>query len=198
MGNVQTTTVPTGLAWGGIPMFTPSIEATTTMAGVFLVGCVGTSPSGAGKPAPPELLSQLIARTNLVYYDWEFTQAKLAHWVYLGQTARLALGLPQMVSENAGFGFLLAASPKLGNAGTEVIQNGPTSLSFIRNSHLGFTAVELHLLADWLESPAFPRGLRSVLAPRPVKKVLPRPGTKSIPSMPAARQPRTNAVVPPH
>jgi hypothetical protein len=198
MGNVQATTIPTGLAWGGIPMFTPSIEATTTLSGDFLVGCVGTSPSGAGKPAPPELFSQLMARPNLVYYDWEFTQAKLTHWVFLGQTARLALGLPQMVSENAGFGFLLAASPKLGNAGTEVIQNGPTSLSFIRNSHLGFTAVELHFLADWLESPAFPRGLRSVLAPRPVKKVLPRPGTKSIPSMAAPRQTRTNSVIPPH
>jgi hypothetical protein len=198
MGNVQTTTVPTGVAWEGIPMFTPWIEAAAAPGGSFMVGGLGAKSSGAGKPAPPELFAHLMARPNLVYYDWEITQAKLAHWVYVGQTARLALVLPQMPPESAAFAFLLAVAPRLGNTGTEIIQDGPAHLSFVRNSHSGFTGVELHLLADWLESPAFPRGFHSALAPKPVRKVLPKPRTKSIPSMPAARQPRTNSPVPPH
>ena len=163
------------------------------------MGWVGTRPSDTGKPAPPELFSHLMTRPNLVYYDWEITQAKLSHWMYMGQTARLAFRLPQMPPESAAFSFLLAVTPKLGNAGTEVLQNGPASLSFVRNSHSGFTAVELHFLADWLESPAFPRGLHSLLAPRPTKPLMRRPGTNSIPSMPipAPGLPRPTSVVPP-
>jgi hypothetical protein len=197
IGNVQSTKEPAALAWSGIPMFTPAIEVAATTDESFLVGRVGAKPPGEGKPAPPELFAQL-TRTNLVYYDWEITEAKLHHWVYLSQTARLAFVLPQMPPESAAFAFLLAAAPRLGNAGTEIIQDGPARLSFVRNSHSGFTGVELHLLADWLESPAFPRGLHSSLAPRTVGKALPRPGTKSVLSMPAAGQHRTKSVVPPH
>jgi hypothetical protein len=196
LGLLEYSNQTASLAWSGIPMFTPTVETIATAGGSFLVVVVGSKPTSAGKPVPPELFSQLIARPNLVYYDWEITQAKLAHLVYLGQTARLALVLPQMPPESAAFAFLLAVAPRLGNTGTEILQDGPARLSFVRNSQSGFTGAELHLLADWLESPAFPRGLHSSLAPRPVKK--PRPGTKSIPSMPAAKQPRTNAVVPPH
>jgi len=38
-------------------------------------------------------------------------------------------------------------------------------LTFARKSTLGFTALELHLLADWLESPRFPHGLHTFPAP---------------------------------
>jgi hypothetical protein len=189
---------PAGLAWSGIPMFTPTIGATTTSGEGFAVMGVGSKPTGDGTPAPPELFAQLITRPNLVYYDWELTQAKLAHWVYLGQTARLAFVLPQMPSDCAAFAFLLAVAPKLGNTGTEIIQDGPDRLSFVRNSQSGFTGVELHLLADWLESPAFPRGLHSLLAPKPPKWRGLKPTTNSVPSMPASGQPRTNTVVIPH
>jgi len=197
MGEVQWTKEPAGLEWSGIPMFTPSIEATSTTSGSFLLGCVGAKPSSAGQPVPPELFAQL-TRTNLVFYDWEITEVKLHHWIFLGQTARLAFLLPQMPSDSAGLAFLLAVAPKLGNTGTEVIQDGPARLRFVRNSQSGFTGLELHLLADWLESPAFPRGLHSLLAPKPVRKVLPRPHPKAVPPKPAAGQPRPNTVVPAH
>jgi hypothetical protein len=196
LGLLQYSNETASLAWSGIPMFTPTVETIATAGKSFLVVGVGSKPPSAGKPAPPELFSQLMARPNVVYYDWEITQAKLAHLVYLGQTARLALVLPQMPPESAALAFLLAVAPRLGNTGTEIIQDGPAHLSFIRNSHSGFTGAELHLLADWLESPAFPRGLHSSLAPRPMKK--PRTSTKSISPIPAAGQPRTNSVVPPH
>jgi hypothetical protein len=195
-GGLEYSNQPASLAWSGIPMFTPTIEATTTPGGSFLVGYVGTPP-GAGKPAPTELFAQL-TRPNLVYYDWEITQAKLGNWIYHGQTARLAFVLPQMPSDSAALGFLLAVAPKLGNTGTEIIQDGPARLSFVRNSHSGFTGIELHLLADWLESPAFPRGLHTLLAPKPAKWPTHKLGAKSVPSMPAARRPRTKPLALPH
>jgi hypothetical protein len=48
---------------------------------------------------------------------------------------------------------------------TLVTQTGPAQLSFARQSTVGFTALELHLLGDWLESPDFPRGLHTFRAP---------------------------------
>ncbi|MGO8931090.1 MAG: hypothetical protein ACLQU3_29900 [Limisphaerales bacterium] len=200
MGQVEYSKEPAGLAWSGIPMFTPTIEAPATPGGGFLVGRLGPPPPARGKPAPPELFAQLTTRTNLVYYDWEITQAKLGNWIYHGQTARLAFVLPQMLSDSAALAFLLAVAPKLGNTGTDVIQDGPASLSFVRNSHCGFTGVELHLLADWLESPAFPRGLHSLLAPRPVKKIPPphRPhSAKTTPSKSSRALQPANPVRPP-
>ena len=191
MGVLEYSKASAGIEWSGIPMFTPTLEAAMLSEGGFLVSRVGVRPGEKGKPAPAALYAQL-ARPNLVYYDWEITGAKLKHWVYLGQTARLAFMLPQMPPDSAAFAFLLAATPKLGKpTGTEVVQDGPATLSFVRNSQSGFTGVEWHLLADWLESPAFPRGFHSLLAPKPVRKVLPhRRGTNSIPlqSAPAARQ----------
>jgi len=167
-GAVEYSKKPASLAWSGIPMFTPTIESVVAPGGTFLLGRVGAEPATGGKPAPPALFAQL-APADLVYYDWEITRAKLAHWVYISQTARLAFVLPQLEPDSAALAFLLAVAPKLSNTGTKVIQDSPATLSFVRTSQLGFTAVELHLLADWLESPAFPRGLHSLLAPKPPK-----------------------------
>jgi hypothetical protein len=197
-GMLECSKEPAALTWSGIPMFTPAIEAAATPVGDFVVLGVGSKPTSDGKPAPPELFAQLMSRPNLVYYNWELTRAKLAHWIYFGQTARLAFALPQMPPESAAFAFLFAVAPKLGNTGTEIVQDSPTQLSFVRNSYSGFTGAELHLLADWLESPAFPRGLHSSLAPKPLKKPMRRPSTNTAPAVPAAAQTRTNSSVPSH
>jgi hypothetical protein len=192
MGEVVYSNQPPGLTWAGIPMFAPEIEARTTPGGDFVVGTLGARFSTTGKPAPSELFAQLNTRSNLVFYDWEITPAKLHQWIYLSQTARLALVLPQLPSDSAAFAFLRRAAPRLATTGTEVIQDGPTHLSFIRNSQLGFTGVELHLLADWLESPTFPNGFHSLLGPRPAIKYLRPPKNRPV----SNAQAQTNAVAP--
>ena len=98
MGNVQYSNEPAGLGWSGIPMFTPTIAAVAAAGGSFLVGWVGAKPSIADKPAPPGILGPVETRPNLVYYDWEITPGKLAHLVYLGQTARLASCAPAIAA----------------------------------------------------------------------------------------------------
>jgi hypothetical protein len=195
-GMLEFSNDPPRLAWTGVPMFTPELAPIATPGGSFLLGWVGVEPPGAGKPAPPELFAQLTP-TNLVYYDWEITEPKLHHWVYLGQTARLAFVLPQMPPDSAAYAFILAAAPKLGNAGTEILQDAPASLRFVRNSTLGFTGVELHLLADWLESPAFPHGLHSMLAPRPQKWRQTNQGKINTISRHAPGERQTNSPTPP-
>jgi hypothetical protein len=195
IGELQFSKEPLSLCLSGIPMFEPELEAVATPGGSFLLGRVTPKLPETSKPAPPQLFAQLTARSNVVYYGWEMTHDKVAQWIYLGQTARLALLLPQFPPESAAYTLLLEVGPKLGNSGTEVLQDSPTSLSFVRNSHLGFTGVELHLLADWLESPAFPRGFYSLLAPKPAKRAPRNPfSTNSIsPLRPPAKQ-LTNSV----
>jgi len=73
-----------------------------------------------------------------------------------------------MPAESASIAWFKAAASKFGNCATYVTKTGPNQLSFARRSNTGFTAVELHGLADWLESPQFPRGTHTSLAPPPV------------------------------
>jgi len=44
----------------------------------------------------------------------------------------------------------------LGNTVTEVTLNGPTELSLVRKSDVGFTGYEIALLGRWIDSPRFP------------------------------------------
>ena len=75
---------------------------------------------------------------------------------------------------------LRALTPRLGNTVTTVTRRGDGQLAFSRKSTGGFTALELHLLADWAESPAFPQGLHTT-------RVVGREavGKKTLPSKPA-------------
>jgi hypothetical protein len=76
----------------------------------------------------------------------------------------------------AGLAWVTALSPHLGSSTTEVHLTSPTQLSLVRSSTAAFTGFELQLLADWLESPKFPRGLHTLDAPAPPP---PNPGTNA-------------------
>jgi hypothetical protein len=166
-----------GLAWLGLPLMMPQLHVTTTSGGVFLAGGVGPIATNR-HPMPPELIHQVVSQTNLVGYDWEITEPRVSSLLYMGQLWRVIFKKAQLPADSAGLLWLTNAAPKLGNCGTVLTKTGPDQLSFIRRSSIGFTAFELHLLADWLESPAFPAGLHTFTAPPPP---------------PVERRPRTNA-----
>ena len=130
-------------------------------------------------------MGQFLTRTNLVYYDWELTEPRIEAWIYLAQTLRLVTRHAQMPPKGHAQNWLMALAPKLGNCVTAGALTAPNQLSFTRTSSFGFTALELQLLADWLESPDFPRGLHSLNAePDPrLYQTAPRPpgGASSAP-----------------
>ncbi len=95
----------------------------------------------------------------------------------MGQLIRHMLCLPRM-TYTAGLEWVAALSPRLGDSTTEVQLANPAQLSFVRTSTVGLTGFELQLLADWLESPDFPRGLHTLNAPAPPP---PKPGTNAPP-----------------
>ena len=102
------------------------------------------------------MLNQFLPRTNLVYYDWEITEAKLAQWVPILQLSAMMSSTPSFPGAAAAHSWLRAVSPKLANTVTEVTAVSPAELRAVRRSDLGLTAIELTWLARWLDNPAFP------------------------------------------
>lgn len=150
--------------WVGVPFASPHFEVLTNGTVEYLYG--GFFPLGATtNPLPVELYYAVTNSINLALYDWEITAPRVDGWIFLGQTLRLMLGKPQLPVGSAGLTWLQTAGPKLGNCATRLTLTGTNQLAFARSSSIGFTGFELHLLADWLESPQFPSGLHSLKAP---------------------------------
>src|SRR5258706_8509511 len=122
-------------------------------------------------PIPSEMVHQVLSGTNLICYDWELTEPRMRDLLYIGQLFRVLLAKAQIPPESKAIAWFQAAAPKLGNCVSSIALLNPTKLSLSRESSFGFTAVELHLIGDWLESPSFPLGLHALLAPNLVPSV---------------------------
>ena len=159
-----------GVTWIGMPFLNPYLRS----EGDFIYG--GFFPNAGGKNGMPSDLLLALSRTNIVYYDWEITSPRIEAWFYLGQTLRLIFHQSQLPPNSVSSAWLLAQTNTLGNCVTTLAQTGPEQLSLARRSAgLGFTAFELHLLADWAESPQFPLGLNTLLGRPAVMRPRPRP-----------------------
>jgi len=168
MGNLVNSTNFDGVVWKGHPFLLPYLKRVATNDGAFALWGWGGKPVPKEEPLPSGLLEQVKGHTNLVYYDWELTGPRLDEWGYMGQLVRRMFHKSHMAPDSAGTEWLRAIESRLGNCGTMVTVAGPNRLEFRRNSGLGLCSVELEWLADWLESPQFPHGLHSTLAPEPV------------------------------
>lgn len=159
IGRIVFTTNRTEIGWVGMPILVPFVRPAPEPGDDFLLfgSMAGIVPTGPNtNPPPAELLSQFLPRTNLVYYDWEITEAKLAQWMPVFQLAAMlspSLTFPRTAAANQ---WLRTVSPKLGNTITEVTAVSPTELKAVRRSDLGLTAIELTWLARWLDNPDFP------------------------------------------
>jgi hypothetical protein len=137
------------------------------------VECIygSTFPSGSTNlpPLPDALTEEILSVKKLVYYDWEITGQRIGGWLYFGQALRVMLHKPQLPHRSGSVAWMAAAASKLGNCVTEVTQMEPRHLSLVRKSGVGLNSIELHLLADWFESPDFPRGLNTLLGTNVVR-----------------------------
>lgn len=159
VGRIAFTTNRTEIGWVGMPILVPFVRPAPEPGNDFLLfgSMAGIIPTGPNtNPPPAELLNQFLPRTNIVYYDWEITEAKLAQWVPIFQLTAMLSPNPSFPGAAAANQWLRAVSPKLGNTITEVTAVSPTELKAVRRSDLGLTAIELTWLARWLDNPAFP------------------------------------------
>jgi hypothetical protein len=153
-----------GVSWGNLPDIKPFIKfAGSGSNGWLYAGLYPDDPTNAA-PAPAGMIQYLLHHTNFLYYDWEVTGPRLQPFLTLGQTARTVSRRPQMSQDSASLNWLAGLIPRLDSATTLIDRTGPAELTFYRRSTLGLTALELHLLADWLESPQFPGSLHSSTA----------------------------------
>jgi len=159
LGRITFTTNRTEIGWVGMPILVPFVRPAPEAGNDFLLfgSMAGIIPMGPNtNPPPAELLNQFLPRTNLVYYDWEITEAKLAQWMPIFQLTAMLSPTPSFPGAAAANQWLRVVSPKLGNTITEVTAVSPTELKAVRRSDLGLTAIELTWLARWLDNPAFP------------------------------------------
>jgi hypothetical protein len=159
------------VVWQGTPNMSAFLQKYSIAEGQFIVG--GLAPTALTNPAPNlQLLKRMVQRNNLVYYDWEFAGPRVETWFYMGQLARLLLGRQQLPQDSLGALWLKSLAPSLANAGTVGVMPSPDQIAFDRFATLGLTSFELHLFADWLESPNFPLGTHTTAMP--VKPLLRR------------------------
>ncbi|HXP62205.1 MAG TPA: hypothetical protein VN829_17040, partial [Dongiaceae bacterium] len=154
-----------GLTWKGVPSIEPFLRSAAVGTGRFVFAGLFTASgdTNSSRPLPGSLVKHLQSRAELVAYSWELTGPRVKDWNRIGQTLRMVAQKPQLPS--LPLLWLNAASPQLWPSVTEVTQTSPRQLSLERRSSLGMTAVELQLFADWLESPQFPHGLHTLIAP---------------------------------
>ena len=154
-----------GLTWKGIPFIDPFLKEVKLQRCGFVYGGLGPE-SSLTNPAPEALILEITAHTNLFCYNWEITGPRIQACIYNSQAVRLIARKAQLPN-GTSMGWLKALSLKLGNCGTELTASDPTHISFVRKSSFGLTAAELLFLVDWLESPSFPRGVHTFVAPPP-------------------------------
>ena len=157
-----------------IRLFVPVLQAVQGSNGPFLL--LSSFPVAANaKPAPDALLSQVEGRSNLVYYDWEVTGRRLQEWQILGKMIANR-SLPQnshaQDDELVETEWLSALGSLPGNTVTEITRITPNELSVLRKAPIGFTAVELVSLADWVcDANSGP-----IHTPQPAGPAIPFPG----------------------
>jgi hypothetical protein len=172
-GRFESTPDSAAVVWTGLELISPTVKHIATAGGDILLGGLMATPDMDANPEtgyynpPPltDLLREMSSRTNLLYYDWEVTGSRIASCLYITQAFRVAFRRPQLPLDSVSAGWLYNVKPRLGNALTEINRTQPNQLALFRKSGTGLTAIELHLLADWLESPQFPQGLRTLQPP---------------------------------
>jgi hypothetical protein len=152
-----------GLEWKGVPLAFPFLRSIILGGQGFIYG--GGFPNTVVEPLPAQQLPAVLTKTNLVYHSWEITALRVEQYYFTSQFVRLVSSKAELPTRSPGVIWLRTVAPRLGVSSTDITQKGPAQLSFCRQSSIGFTALELNLLADWLESPQFPCGLYSLLTP---------------------------------
>lgn len=161
-GNFLWSTNLPGLVWQGASILSPFLKPVIVNQHDYILGGLYPLTRGGFNLPLGEKLRSILRTTNLVYYQSEQTGERVEDGLFITQLFRLVLHKQQLPPTAAL--WLKNIEPLLGDSTTVATQTAPSAITFTRHSTFGFTALELHLFADWLESPEFPRGLHSSLA----------------------------------
>lgn len=194
------------LAWVGLPIAEPFVSRASEKDPDFVMGGVFPLPR-FGSPAPAALLSQIVGRTNQVFFHWEITAERIVSWRNISGLFRmLSLYAPPPTNSPVQLWMVdTNVSRHLGNAGTEITRVSDRELRVTRTSSIGLTGFEIMALLRWLDDPQFPRYTEPPPGPLLLQRrgELPRksaatnaaPATRATPA--PLRPPSANRAVPP-
>jgi hypothetical protein len=127
----------------------PYVEPAPVKEGQFLL--LSLFPlSLAGKPPPPQLWTEIEGKSDLVYYDWEVTGARLQQWRLLDAILLHSSAGSDESADAAKESWLNGIRSPKGNAVTMIRRVAPNELSLVRTAPLGLTGIEWILLSDWI------------------------------------------------
>jgi hypothetical protein len=164
-GSFQWLTNPGRIVWYDALIISPWLVPITTNQQDYVMGGLYAIESGDLDVPSQDMLQTVLNTTNLVFYQSERTGGRVEDGFFITQLFRVIFKKAQLPPDAKATAWLKNVESQLGTSTTLVTQTGPAQLSFARQSTVGLTALELHLLGDWLESPDFPRGLHTFLAP---------------------------------
>jgi hypothetical protein len=150
-GDAHLATNRPAFLWTGLPVIVPFIQPAAEPHSSFVTLGLFPVVGMSDKPAPRELLQEL-NKKNLVYYDWEITSSRLRQFIpiwqiyyVVGQQFR-----PQNTSPSGK--FLQVLKENLGNTITVGTLEKENQIKFVRQSHIGFSALELVLMSHLFDS----------------------------------------------
>lgn len=142
-----------------MPLANPYIGAFHDVAGDFLqTGIFPIARRKDDKPFPPELLSEISLKTNLVCYNWETGGERIAQWRAMVELYFVLTWKHVPKPTSPAQQWLEDLRKELQNCATEVTLTAPNELTAIRNGSIGLTGMEINFLCYWLDAPNFPFG----------------------------------------
>jgi hypothetical protein len=166
-GNIYWVSNKAELVWQGLPLMTPFLKAASDKNGQYIFGGLFPAAPSKKNPAPAELYKQFSTRTNLMYYDWEFTRERILQWAQLYQILPLFTKIPQIPESRTGQKWIMKIAPELGDAATEMILKNSNEVLIVRRSTTGLTGFELLQLARWVD---LGKKTDNVPAPQPARR----------------------------
>ena len=152
------------LKWTHLPLAAPFMTVADDHGQDFLLAGFGEG-NVTNMPTPGSVIRELFSKTNAVYYGRELTGARTWAWLLVGQGARLVGFRAQLPDDSKGNAWIRAIWQRLGNSTTFITEPASSEISLSGESTIGLNSLEIHLVADWLESPGFPLGLHTFKAP---------------------------------
>lgn len=144
------------LYWTGLMGLIPFLKAAPEPRDdhlLFGLGLMAPSPADL----PDALLQQFVNGTNLVYYDWEITEARLTQWLQCATMLYMAANRVPIHNGTAPYQWAVAIAPKLGNTVTQGELASADEIKVFRKSPVGLSGIELYLLFRWLDQKSFPK-----------------------------------------
>jgi hypothetical protein len=153
VGNFEFDTNNYGLYLTGLPIAVPFLRPAHSNDVNFVY--LGAMPNAAwsSNATPAELTREVASRTNLVFYDWELSHARMTQIRPMSQIAAMASRKTVSDYNDPANKWLAAAATTLGNTVTEVTKTGVRELSLVRSSDTGLSAMELFTFVQWVAGP---------------------------------------------